>query len=313
MAQCTSPAVTSADQDPEYPVHAAGLIDEAGFDWLLIGYSPAAPDAMLVANEVLTTTSRLGVVVARVPGLVAPTIAARQLATLAAFHRGRVALHAVTEFEADARHDGDAFDPAWRPRRAAEFLKISRLAWTSPQPFDYSGEFYQVAGATPAPQPAGKKIGVYLAGESADALRVGAACADVYLLADEPLPALARRMARLSAAAGRHGRPLRFGVSLRLITAPTRLAATQRYDRVASAGYQGGRAGAWIPPANLRLTIGASLVGSYDDVAQALLDRVRAGIDTLVIGHDPVTDATDCAAVIERVREKTESLSRLAC
>ena len=311
------PGAAGPGPDPDYPIRAAAHDDEAGFDKLLVGYGSSAPDGLVVANEILTTTSRLGVVIARVPGPVAPTVTARQYATLAAFHPGRVALHAVTETRAaDELRDGDTCLPTARSSRAAEFLEIVRLAWGSPQPFDYSGTFYQVAGAHSTARPAEGCLPIYFSGESTADVRVGAAYADVYLLPDGPLPAIASQAARVRAVGARYGRSPRIGVSLRLLASPTERAAR---DRVRSL-----HAGAhavlmpdgphWIPSAIVG-SVGSrpvSLAGSYDRVARLLHDYIRIGVSSLVLGHDPQTEAADCAEVIARVRDKADGLRRFA-
>jgi alkanesulfonate monooxygenase len=290
-----APAPVTVTADAEYPLQIAPLLEDAGFDRLLIGPSPSAPDGLLVANEVLTTTSRLGVLVTQIPGLVAPTVAARQCATLAAFHPGRVGLHATT---ADPQRDGDLSAPTDRAAQAAEFLEVVRLAWRSQQAFDFSGEFYRVTGAHSDARPADGDLPIYFSGESPADAEVGAAHADVCLLTAGPTRKVAEQIVGIAAAAARYGRSPRFGVSLRLLAAPTRQAAR---DRLRSAGTQTSlddAAPVWVPPAASQLR----LVGSYDVVAHHLLGYLDIGVRTLVIGHDPHTEAADCAEVIARVR-----------
>jgi alkanesulfonate monooxygenase len=311
----------TTSSDPDYPVQAASLLDEAGFDKLLIGYSASAPDGLLIANEVLTTTSRLGVVVTQVPGRVAPTVAARQYATLAAFHPGRVGLHLVGEALAEeAPGNDDDGRAAGRSARAAEFLEIVRLAWRSRDVFDYAGEHYRVLGAHPAGRPAAGDLQIYFSGESPADLPVGAAQADVYLLAAGSVSSVAERIADIGSLAPRPGRPLRFGVSLRLLASPTRRPNHDRLQLVTETGSAGtggwpgpGSPGAsagpvWIPPGMPAVggpaaTGRVRVAGGYDAVARGLLDYVDAGVSTLVIGHDPHLDAADCAEVISRVRQ----------
>ena len=296
--------------DPDYPLEVAALDEDAGFDRLLVGYGASAPGGLLVANEMLTTTSRIGVVISHVPGLVAPTLAARQYATLAAFHHGRVALHAVTgsadddQARAGGLRDGDACEPAAWSRRAAENLEVMRLAWYSPGPFDYAGEFYQVAGACAAISAAGRGVPIYLSGGSDDAVRASAAHGDVYVFGVEPAAAITGRIASVRAIAAAHGRSPRFGVSLRVLAAPTERAALDRHRRTGTAVAPV----RWLPPSAIGAAGGApAIVGSYDQVAAALLEYVAIGVSTLVIGHDPVADAADCAEVIARVREHADA------
>jgi alkanesulfonate monooxygenase len=283
-----------AGSDSDYPVQAASLLEDAGFDKLLIGHSASAADGMLIANEVLTTTSALGVVVTQVPGLVAPTVAARQYATLAAFHPARVGLHAV----------GDAADGGVPPEgtsgsRAGEFLEVVQLAWHSRRPFDYAGAFYRVTGAYSDVRPAvaGGVPLIYFSGRSPSDVLVGAAEADVYLLAAGSPAAVASRIAIVNSVATQYGRSPRFGVSLRLDA-------------------DGGAAPVWMP-SGIQAASGEGaaepirLAGSYDQLAQSLLEYIETGVSTLVIEHDPQVGAADCAEVIHRVRAATDCRRRL--
>jgi alkanesulfonate monooxygenase len=66
-----------------------------------------------------------------------------------------------------------------------------------------------------------------------------------------------------------------------------------------------------------RVTGGAgnstSLVGSYEQVADGLLDYVDLGVSTLLIrGFDPLEDATNYARVIELVRAGAQHRPALA-
>ncbi len=282
--------------DSDYPVRVAAAVSDAGFDKLLVGYAPRAADGLLVASLVLTTSASLGVVVTHVPGLVAPTVAARQYATLAAFHRDRVAMHVVIHDEAEeaapGAPEGDDCDPAAKPRRAAEFLEVVRLAWSSAGAFTYSGEFYQVAGAGSATGPRAGGLPVYVSTDSAEAERFGTAHADICVLSSAPPPVLAARIGRLRAAAARQGRSPRFGVSLRLVTGAGEAPASGRSATASRLS--------WIPPAGPQ----GILAGSHDEQVRDLTSYVEAGVSTLIIGHDPETDAdaAACAEIIARVR-----------
>src|SRR5580692_1753190 len=219
----------SGGSDADYPARMARLHEESGFDRLLVGHSSSSPDGFTVADTVLKATSRLGVLLAHRPGFVAPTVAARQYATLDAFHPGRVALHVISGGDdADQLRDGDTSDKAARYRRSDEFLDIVKLEWSSAAPFDYDGEFYQVKGALSSVRPAGGALPVYFAGASPEAVLVGGRQADVYAFWGEPLAAIAARIAEVRAAALPYGRSPRFSVSLRPIAAATEEAAWAR-------------------------------------------------------------------------------------
>jgi alkanesulfonate monooxygenase len=327
--------------DAGYPARMARLHEEAGFDRLLVGHSSSSPDGFTVAGEVLNATTRLGVLLAHRPGFVAPTVAARQYATLEAFHPGRVAMHIISGGDdADQARDGDFAEKAARYRRSDEFLDIVKREWSSAARFDYEGEFYKVNGALSAVRPQGGALPVYFAGASADAVRVGGKQADVYAFWGEPLAAVAEWIAAVRASAAAAGRTInRFSVSFRPIAAATEEAAWERAHRILESELAKGTPGAafssrqslgqqrladfadqaeihdkrlWTPLAKTPAAAGNStaLVGSYEQIAEALLDYVAIGATTLLIrGYDPESDAADYAKIIKLVREQDPTLA----
>src|SRR5512145_356113 len=77
--------------NPEFVGAYARTQEYGGFDKALIAYHSAAPDGFQVAAYAARETSRLGLLIAHRPGVVAPTVAARQFATLDHFSQGRAA------------------------------------------------------------------------------------------------------------------------------------------------------------------------------------------------------------------------------
>jgi alkanesulfonate monooxygenase len=249
--------------DPDYPAAAAGRHEEAGFDRLLIDDCPGGPDAMSVAGQVLTATARLGVLVTCRPDLVSPGVAARQYATLAAFHPGRVALYLTAADDRD------------QVRCAQEFLDIVRLTWSSAEPFRYAGACYLVADAWSAVRPGDGRLPVYLAGDSGAALRLGGRHADVGIVSGGA--GLRARLAELRAAGRRHGRAPRPGIRVR----------------------PAGRAPAAGELAEL-ISLGARtlLLG-----AVGLRERGGHGSSVAAALPAELSELADCARLIERVRD----------
>jgi alkanesulfonate monooxygenase len=320
---------------PDYLSRIARVHEQSGFDRVLIAHSSSMPDGFIVADQVLNATIRLGVLLAHRPGFVAPTVAARKFATLDAFHPGRIALHVITGGDdADQARDGDFTDKATRYRRTDEFLDVVTREWSSAERFDYDGEFYRVAGARSALRPG--RLPIYFGGASDDAVRVGGRHADVYAFWGEPLDGIRQRIARVRASAAAAGRNIdRFSVSLRPITAGTESAAwararqilevareraaeftagrdtsqaegSQRLLRYAAAGDVHDKR-LWTALAAATGAAGNStaLVGSYEQVAESLLDYVAVGATTLLIrGYDPLADAAASASLIRLVHEQ---------
>jgi alkanesulfonate monooxygenase len=327
--------------DPEYVGRVARTHEQSGFDRVLIAHSSSSPDGFVLADQVLSRTTRLAVLLAHRPGFLAPTLAARSYATLDAFHPGRIALHVITGGDdADQRRDGDFTDKVTRYARTDDFLTVVRKEWESSEPFDHEGEFYRVAQGWSSVRPE-RPIPVYFGGASEDAIRVGGKHADVYAFWGEPLAGIAERIAQVRAAAAPYGRSPRFSVSLRPIVADTEEAAWKRADEVleqaqAKAGsptvgnFRGldhsQQKGSqrllevaakgdvhdkrlWTAVAKVTGAAGnsTSLVGSYEQVADSLLDYVDLGVSTLLIrGFSPLADAAAYGPLIRLVREGAE-------
>src|SRR6201986_738872 len=132
--------------DPLHIETVAKAHENAGFERALLAFHSTTPDALQVAQHVLQTTKSLKVMIAQRPGFTAPTLLARQLATLDQFYNGRVSLHVITGGNAaELREDGNTLDDKdERHARTDEFLDVVRLEWTSEKPFDYDGKYYKV-------------------------------------------------------------------------------------------------------------------------------------------------------------------------
>jgi len=182
----------------------------------------------------------------------------------------------------------------------------------------------------------GAHLPIYFGGASDDAIRVGGRHADVYAFWGEPLDGIRQRIAQVQASAQAAGRAIdRFSVSLRPIAADTEEAAWERAHEILeqtqerAADYVGLRdtAGAegsqrllryaaqkdlhdkrlWTALSKATGAAGNStaLVGSYEQVAESLLDYVAVGATTLLIrGYDPVGDAAAYANLVRLVHEK---------
>jgi len=324
---------------PGYLRELALAHEQSGFDRILVAHSSASPDGFTVADQVLTHTTRLGVLLAHRPGFVSPTLAARKFATLDAFHPGRVALHVITGGDdADQARDGDLSDKPTRYRRTDDFLQVVRKTWTATEPFDHDGEFYQVRGGRSSLLPS-RPIPVYFGGASDDAVRAGARHADVYAFWGEPLAGIAERITQVREAAAPYGRVPNFSVSLRPIPAATEAEAWQRAEDILRltkersgelrkdfnldhTAQQGSRRlleyaakgdvhdkRLWTAVAKVTGAAGNStaLVGSYEQVAESLLDYTALGVGTLLIrGFSPLEDARDYGTLVDLVREQSE-------
>jgi alkanesulfonate monooxygenase len=221
--------------NPEYLTAISQAHDGSGFDRVLIGYGAVGPEGWAIAGHVLSSTERLGVLVAHRPGFVAPHVLARQAATLDLLSGGgRVAMHFITGGdEADQQREGDFIPKEGRYRRTGELMGLLRRLWTEDKPFDHDGEFYRNVAAFSSVKPV-KGIPMFFGGASPVAIGVGAERADVYAFWGEPRAAVSERMATVDAAASERGRTMRYSLSLRPIIESTEEAAWERAEWIAA-------------------------------------------------------------------------------
>jgi alkanesulfonate monooxygenase len=68
--------------DRDYVETVAKAHDAGGFDRALVAFGSTSPESQLVVAHAASVTNKLGFMIAHRPGFTAPTVAARQLATL---------------------------------------------------------------------------------------------------------------------------------------------------------------------------------------------------------------------------------------
>ncbi len=201
---------------------------------MLVAFNSTSAESILVGQHIASVTDRLGLMIAHRPGFTAPTLAARQLATLDHFSRGRAAVHIITGGnDAELAQDGDHLTKDERYARTSEYLDILRQEWTATAPFDYAGKYYQVERGFGDLKPySAAGIPVYFGGASEAAIPVAGKHADVYALWGETYDQVRSLVARIRAAAAPFGRQPRFSLSLRPVLADTEEQAWAKADAI---------------------------------------------------------------------------------
>lgn len=328
--------------DLDYVRAFAQAHEQAGFDRVLVPHHSSSPDATLTVAYAASVTERIHFMLAHRPGFVAPTLAARQFASLDQFSGGRLGVHYISGgSDEEQQRDGDWLDHDQRYARTDEYLDVLRKVWTADKPFDHEGAHYRFRNAFSEVKPRQTRDGkphvpVYFGGASEAALPVAGKHADVYALWGESLEQARELTGRVRAEAARHGRTVRFSVSFRPILAETEAAAWARADailaetqrlrlvqgfgrggpqqsegarRLLAAAEQGSRLDKRLWTAIAQELGGRSnstaLVGTPEQVADALLDYYDLGVTTFLIrGFDPLEDALDYGReLIPRTRE----------
>ncbi len=307
--------------DHAYLAQVATACDRLGFDAVLTPCGTGCEDAWIATAALLPLTQRLKFLVAFRPTLLTPTLAAQMASTFQRMSAGRLLINIVTGAEpSELARFGVYEDKATRYARTGEFIEIMRAAWAD-EPFDFDGDHYRVTGATTR-QPPNPSPPVYFGGASADAERVAAAGVDVYLAWGEPPAMVSERIERIRRLAADQGREMRFGIRFHVIARPTAdaawavadtliegisadararaaadFAATQSEGQRRQAELAAGAAerdarmeihpNVWAGIGLVRGGVGTALVGSYEEVADRIVEYHELGFDAFILSGYP--------------------------
>jgi len=301
-----------------YLAEIARAADRLGYEGVLTPTGTWCEDAWLTASALLAETQRLKFLVAFRPGLIPPTLAAQQAATLQRYSEGRVLLNIVSGGDdSEQRRFGDWLSHDQRYARTGEFLRIVRDLWTQ-ESVDFRGEHYTVEDArvSEAPNPLPR---IYFGGSSSAALPIAAEHVDVYLTWGEPPQDAAAKIARVRELARARGRNIRFGIRLHTISRDTSSAAWAVADELLSqltpaqiakatalhsnsesegqrrmTALHGGRIdrleiypNLWAGVGLVRGGAGTALVGSHQEVADLIWEYHSLGFDEFILSGYP--------------------------
>lgn len=220
--------IPGAPVDPDFIKRYSRSLDDYDVNYTLIPYDSGGFDPFTIGATILASTQKLSVVIALRPNTMYPTVAAKMLATLNHLGKGRVVVHFIAGgSDAEQAREGDYLDKDGRYGRLEEYIKILRRAWSSPEPFDWEGKYYQFKDFANRVQPIGgpRAIQVSVGGSSPEAYRIGGSLADIFGLWGEPLKETKEQIDKIYAEADKAGRAAndrpRIWVTFRPIVAET--------------------------------------------------------------------------------------------
>jgi len=302
---------------PEYLIEVAQAAERAGFEGMLVPTGIPYLDSWLVGFAIAQHTRRIKPLVAFRPGFIAPTVAAKLSATFDRFTKGRLLVNVVTGGSPkELGQDGDFLDHDERYERTREFLDVILKCWTG-ETFSHKGRFFEVRDAQLVPplhQPG--RIPIYFGGSSDIAKEIAARYADVYLQWGEPVAQVKAQIEDVRSRAARYGRAPEFGVRLHVVVRDTEREAwdaayrlISRIDedvrrkmdrvfeetdsvaqrRITELVRQGERFDkcTWTGIGKIRKGAGTALVGTPDQIEEALQDYIDAGVTHFILSGYP--------------------------
>lgn len=301
--------------DLEQQAEFCRTAEECGIDSLLTDFGWSKPDSILLAAALGMLTSRIKFIIAYRSGLICPTSFVQQLNTLSALINGRLSLNIVAGHSPEEqRYYGDFLPHDERYRRTEEFLEVCRRFWTGDQPVNFEGHHFRVENGrlnTPFVSDERRFPELYIAGSSEAARHLALSQGTCWMRLAEPPAKLAENVRELIDC----GRKL--GVRCSVVARPTRGEAVQAANEIrggvnAKFNDRSGEKGfvshsdsisinstyrmadtEWLTPTlwtGLVRSHGAAaitLVGSYDEIAESLIEYGRAGVTHFILSGWP--------------------------
>lgn len=219
--------------DHSYLQQIAQAADRLGFGGVLLPTGRSCEDSWLVAASLISVTQRLKFLVALRPGIISPTLAARQAATLDRLSGGRALFNLVAGGDpAELAAEGLHLSHKERYESAAEFTRIWRRVLEG-ETVDYEGKHIRVNGASLMQPPVQlPRPPLYFGGSSDEAQDLAAEQVELYLTWGEPPHLVKEKIEQVRAKAAAQGRTLRFGIRLHVIVRETNEEAWQAANRL---------------------------------------------------------------------------------
>jgi alkanesulfonate monooxygenase len=336
----------------DYMAQVAKACEVAGFDGALVPSAIQSDEPLIVAAALARETRTLRFMTAFQPGFITPAYAAKMGATLQRITRDRLEWNIITGGSAPAQLAyGDTLPHDDRYARTGEWLDVIEGFWKG-APYNHKGKLYEVEnGGLTTPLLQTRKPGIYFSGASDAALEVAAKHADYYLMWLEPMADMLATMSRLNQMAAVHGRKPGYGLRVDLFARETEeegwAEAHRLWDNfdhsaprkanpmtsVGGADSVGAQRQAALRNAEAKsfdeYVIGPNLwsglgvvrpgptigiFGSYEQVADRLVDYVEAGFGNFILAANPhLEEALRIGEeVLPRVRAKLGAKLRAA-
>lgn len=164
---------------PDLPAHVefCRCAERNGIDSLLLAFSFARPDPVVLASALGVATTSVTLMIAGRPGVFAPAVFVQQINTLSALLGGRVSVNLVAGHSPhEHAYYGDFLGHDERYDRAGEFLDVCAAFWRRDgevkAEVEHHGRYYQVEKGrlgTPFVSPGRTAPEIYLSGNSSQA------------------------------------------------------------------------------------------------------------------------------------------------
>lgn len=279
----------------DYLHQIARAADLSGFDGIQIRHDTQGDESWIVAGYLARSTRHLKLIAEFDAAWGSAVYAAKNAVSFQRFTGGRFAWQIGHGGDAAARRRrGDAAPDADILPRIDEFITVARGV-QSTSPFSFKGRFFEVQdGGFKGPLANHPVNGIYLTGESPEALALSARQADVHVFDAAPVADLQPSIGGLQTQARQLGRAVAAGLRIDVLARETfdeALRDARRYRSGAGlpddAPFDDRAAAFWPGFAQAQTGAHGALVGSYAQVSAALQAYAQAGVSSFVLAAIP--------------------------
>ncbi|RJX37528.1 LLM class flavin-dependent oxidoreductase [Paenibacillus pinisoli] len=170
-------------------IDSAIIAENMGFDAILTPADSNSYDPWMLSMQIISKTQKIRPIIALRPGFIAPVYTARMIATLQQLSGGRADFNIVTGGSTlELAKEGCRLSHEERYRRTYEYMEVISNLLKETKPYSFNGQFYNITNATLFPKiPDLIHPKFYIAGASADAVKVAKSFGDFYLMWAQPI------------------------------------------------------------------------------------------------------------------------------
>jgi alkanesulfonate monooxygenase len=179
----------ASEKDLASELNLDGMVDFAqeaedmGIDSLLMGIGFHLPDPLPLIGALARETRKVTFILAYRPGLLPPTLFAQVVNTISWMSNKRISLNIVAGISPEEQaYYGDYLQHDDRYRRTDEYLQVLHRFWRGEAPITHEGDHYRFTGAKLGlPYKDGERPRIYLSGASGLAQRTAVQWGDCWL------------------------------------------------------------------------------------------------------------------------------------
>jgi len=277
----------------DYLHQVARAADLAGFDGIRIPEDIDGDEPWIIAGYVARGSRHLKLVTEFDASRGSSVYAAKNTVSYQRFTDGRFAWQISAGGDDKHRRAlGDFVADSEINPRIEEFVTVARGVLTQ-SPYSFKGKYFEVLNGGFQGALSNQKVPpIYLSGKSKESLALSAKVADFHIFDADTVESVQQQIQELSSLAKQYGREIAFALRIDIVSRETEDEAifdAQRYWQQSTQNHHQPELNGnlWVGLSTDTTAANATLVGSYEQVTQALVAYAAAGVSSFLLSSVP--------------------------